>query len=61
MENIRQLIASLMEDMRRLDDQSVSHNDLLFVQMRMMINGWLRLADVHFKADSVPVASVFGG
>ena len=33
MENIRQLIVSLMENMRRLDDQSVSHKDLLFVQM----------------------------
>ena len=36
-----------------------SNNDLLSVQKRMVIEGWLALVDVQVKADFMAAASSF--
>ena len=46
-----------MKDIRGFDDRSVSHRDLLSVQIRMVVDGWLAVVDVYVKVDSMAAAS----
>ena len=44
-----------IEEVRRFDDMTASLNDILSVQKRMVIKGWLLLVDVQVKADSMAI------
>ena len=57
MEEEMELIYSWIEDIYGLDDRSASHRDLLSVQIRMVIDGWLAVVDAHDKDDSMATAS----
>ena len=46
-----------MKDIRGFDDRSVSHRDLLSVQIRMVVDGLLAVVGVHVKVDSMAAAS----
>ena len=45
-----------IEEVRGFDDMTASLNDILSVQKRMVIKGWLLLVDVQVKAGSMAVA-----
>ena len=57
MEDGIELMELWIEKVRRLDDMRASHKDLLSVQNRIVIEGWLTLVDVQIKADSMASAS----
>ena len=44
-----------IEEVRGFDDMTASLNDILSVQKRMVIKGWLLLVDVQVKADSMAI------
>ena len=52
-----ELMELRMKEIRGFDDMRASHKDLLSVQTRMVIEGWLELVDVQVKADSMAAAS----
>ena len=43
--------------MRGFDGINTSRRDLVFVQMSMVIEGWLALVDVHVKVNSMAAVS----
>ena len=57
MEDGIELMELWIERVRRPDDMRASHKDLLSVQKRMVIEGWLTLVDAQIKADSMATAS----
>ena len=57
MEDGIELMELWIEKVWRLDDMRASHKDLLSVQKRMVIEGWLTLVDSQIKADSMATAS----
>lgn len=59
MEEKLELMYSWIEDVRGFDDRSALHRDLLSVQIRMLIDGWLTVVDVHDHADSMAADSSF--
>ena len=44
---------SWLEDVRVFNDRSASHGDLLSVQIRMVNDGWLAVADFDAKTNSM--------
>ena len=46
-----ELIKVWIKEVRGFDEMRDSHNDSLFVQKRMVIEGWLTLVDVQDNAD----------
>ena len=56
MEEEMELMEVWIGEVQGYDDMSGSHKDLLSVQKRMVIVGWLALVDVQVKADSMAVA-----
>ena len=57
MEEEMELNYSWTEDVRWFYYRSASHRNFIFVQIRMMIDRWLDVVDVHVKADSMAAAS----
>ena len=56
MEEKIELMELWTEEVRGLDDMRASQNNLLFVQKRMVIEGWLALMNVQVKAQSMAAA-----
>ena len=52
-----ELMALWIEEVQGFDEMRASHNDLLFVQKSMEIEGWLALVDIQGNVDSMVAAS----
>ena len=57
MEDKIELMALWIEEVQGFDEMRASHNDLLFVQKSMEIEGWLVLVDIQGNVDSMVAAS----
>ena len=57
MEDKMELMALWIEEVQGFDEMRTSHNDLLFVQKSMEIEGWLALVDIQGNVDSMVAAS----
>ena len=57
MEEEMELMELWIEEVRVFNDMRASHKDLLSMQKRMLIEGWLALVDFQVKADSMTASS----
>lgn len=51
MDDEMELMNSWMKDVRGFDDMSISHWNLLSLQIRMVNDEWLAVLDVHVTAN----------